>query len=140
MNCKLLADLCPCFRRLPAKLCQYLVSLACWIVPEFWSSMRESVSDSIVRALNCARFFVVCELNCARISVIRALDCARFLSHPALFPDPAGTPYHVWSSIRTRICSGMMVFLRTALTRSLKGAYSTTISRRSASLRMCQFT
>ena len=29
--CKMLADLCPCFHRLPTKLCPDLASFACWI-------------------------------------------------------------------------------------------------------------
>ena len=46
------------------------------IVTEFWSFTRKS--DLVIRALNCARFCVVCALNCARILVVRALDCAQF--------------------------------------------------------------
>ena len=34
MNYTMLADLCPCFHRLPTKLCPDLVSFACWIVPK----------------------------------------------------------------------------------------------------------
>ena len=37
MNCKLLADLCPCFHRSPTKLCRDLVVFSCGIVPEIWS-------------------------------------------------------------------------------------------------------
>ena len=78
MNCKLLADLCPCFHRSP-QLCPDLVSFACRIVPEFWSFTRRSHTRS-------KQFFVVCALNCAQILVVRALDCAQFLLHTALFP------------------------------------------------------
>ena len=43
MNCKLLADLCPCFHQLPTKLCPDLVSFACWIVPKFWAFACKSL-------------------------------------------------------------------------------------------------
>ena len=79
MNCKMLADSCPCFNRAPTKLCLDLVSFVCWIVPELWAFARKSMPDLVVHALNCAHFFVVCALNCARILVVRALDCAQFL-------------------------------------------------------------
>ena len=82
--CKILANLCPCFHRSPTKLCPDLVSFVCWIATEFLSFTRKS--DLVIRALNCARFCVVCALNCAGILVVRTLDCAQFLLHPALFP------------------------------------------------------
>ena len=89
----MLADLCPCFHRSPTKLCPVLVSFTCWIVTEFWSFTRKRVPDLVIRALNCARFCVVCALNCARILVVRALDCAQFLLHVLPFSHPAGTLY-----------------------------------------------
>ena len=63
-----------------------LVSFTCWIVTKFWSFTRKSVPHLVIRALNCARFCVVCALNCAQILVVRVLDCARFLLNPTLFP------------------------------------------------------
>ena len=72
---------------LPTKLCPDLVSFACWIVTEFWSFTRKSVPHLVIRALNWARFCVVCALNCTRILVVRALDCAQFILHPALFSN-----------------------------------------------------
>ena len=67
----MLADLCPCFHQSPTKLCPDLVLFTCWIVTKFWSFTRKSVPDTVIRALNCARFCVVCALNCARILVVR---------------------------------------------------------------------
>ena len=43
MNCKLLADLCPCFHQSPTKLCPDLVSFVCWIVPGFWPFTHKGV-------------------------------------------------------------------------------------------------
>ena len=62
----MLEDLCPCFHQSPTKLCPDLVSFACWIVTESWSFARKTVPDLVVRALNCARFFVVRAINCDR--------------------------------------------------------------------------
>ena len=53
--------------------CTDLVSFACWIVTEFWSFTRQSVPRLVIRALNRARFCVVCALNCAQILVVRTL-------------------------------------------------------------------
>ena len=61
-----------------------LASFACWIVPKFWLFTRKP--DLVVRALNCAQFFVSCMLNYAQILVVRALDCVLFFLHPAVFP------------------------------------------------------
>ena len=84
------ADLCPFFHQSPTKLCPDLVSFACWIVTEFWSFTRKSVPDLVVRALNCARFCVVCALNCARILVFRARLCPISFA-PCPFPNLVGT-------------------------------------------------
>ena len=95
MLVKCLQICAPCCRRSPTKLYPDLVSFACWIVTEFWSFMRKSVPDLVIRALNCARFCVVYALNCAQILVVRTLDSAQFLLHPTLFqtlPSPSPRP------------------------------------------------
>ena len=46
-------------------------------------------ADLVIRALNCARFCVVCALNYAQILIVRALDCAQFILHPAFFAQPS---------------------------------------------------
>ena len=69
-RCKDASDLFPFFHSSATKL------FACWIVTELWSFTRKS--DLVIRALNRARFCVVCALNCARILVVRSPHSAPF--------------------------------------------------------------
>ena len=88
--CKMLADLCPCFHRSPTKLCPDLVSFACWIATEFWSFTRKSVPDLVIRALNCARLYVVCTKLCPNFGCSHARLCPISFV-PCPFPNLAGT-------------------------------------------------
>ena len=82
---------------LPTKLCPDLVSFVCWIVTEFWSFTRKSAPHLVIRALNYARFCVVCALNCPILCRLRTKLCPNFgRSHAKLCPIYfAPCPFHV---------------------------------------------
>ena len=80
LNCKLLADLCPCFHQSPTKLCPYLISFACCIVPEFGRSPSKL-------------YPIFCRLHtklCPNFGRSRARLCLIYFA-PCLFPNLAGT-------------------------------------------------
>ena len=109
MNCKLLADLCPCFHRSLKKLCPDLVSFACWIVPEFWSFTCKS--DLVIRALNCVWFFVRLRTKlCPNFGRSRARLCPISFA-PCPFPNRAGTH----GNLKLSICLHKIVQLNMKL-------------------------
>ena len=82
----MLADLCPCFHRLPTKLCLDLVALACWIVTEFLSFTRKSVRLGRSRSKLCP---ILCRLRtklCPDFGRSRARLCPIYFA-PCPFPN-----------------------------------------------------
>ena len=90
--CKMLADLCPCFHQSLTKLCQDLVSFACWMVTKFWSFTGKRLGHS--RSKLCP---ILCRLRsklCPNFGRSRTrLSPISFA--PCPFPILAGTLLHV---------------------------------------------
>ena len=106
MNCKLLADLCPCIHRSPIKLCPDIVSFACWIVPECGLITRKTKSG--LGRLHSKRCLIFCRLLaklCPNFGRSCAILCPISFA-PCPFPNLAGT-LHAASFI----FRGIMFFL-----------------------------
>ena len=86
---KMLVTACQCFHQSPTKLCQDLVSFACWIVAEFWSFTHKSALGHS-RSKLCP---ILCRLHtklCPNFGRSRARLCPISFV-PCPFPNLAGT-------------------------------------------------
>ena len=67
--------------------------------------MHKNVPDLVIRALNCARFCVVCALNGAQILVVRTLDYAE--PQRDYEKHDSNTPGQLLSNISGQLLSGI---------------------------------